>query len=184
MTQHWRNASGQIIRNASNQAIRCVTCPCEPPEGNPVCELYYDNLTDETVFSHSMSGLGNNVDCSACPDLNTTYVLNYNSGCCWLFSAPHCVIDDGGVVTAEFCPYDTFTGLPTLTFRVSRVDSDADGSPSPSQVGTVFAIYEGTDPGTPGFPSSMVLNLSSSDTDPGNGPCTFSPPSTVTITKS
>lgn len=183
MTQHWRNALGQLIRNVSGQIIRCLTCPCEPDPGNPVCGLYYDNLTDTTTFSHSMSGLGNNVDCTTCPDLNTTYILNYNTGCCWLFSAPHCVIDDGGVVTSEFCPYDPITGLPTLTFRVSRTDADADGSPAPSQIGDVSARYEAADPGTPGFPSSIVLSLVSSDTNPTNGPCTFSPPATITVNR-
>ena len=158
-----------------------VNCCCDG-EFNPVCTSLYDNLTDTTMFLAPVSGLSDNVACISCATLNTTFGLVYEGGCCWVHQTAFCVAGGGGSVTVRFCGWNETISGPSLEIRVERVLTP-DGDPIPAEVqGGVSAFYGAADPGLT-FPASITMNLLSSDTVANNGPCSFSPPATIIVTR-
>lgn len=158
-----------------------------------VCTDFFTNLQNVTVMYHTMSGLFNNVACSACESLNTTYALTWeNTGspltaCCWSYLAPHCVIGDGGAVSSRLCiREDFFLGyVCELIFKISRTDADGDGTPPASASGTISATYQTTiSTSTTILPNPLVLLRVAIDNDPTNGPCVWIPDAPLSVTVS
>jgi hypothetical protein len=189
--QFWE---GQLLFSNSALAMDPACC-CDggDPGGTPTCTDLFDNLLEETVFTHPMQGLRDNINCDACRSLNTTFALtrwtsaDSLGACYWRYSAVHCQEGDGGVVVSTLSiTQNIFTGVFTveLSFRINRIDSDGDGVPW--NQGGISATYRTELPsGTTSFPSQLTLPRVGIDNVPSNGQCVWltPPPDPIVITK-
>jgi hypothetical protein len=152
----WLN-NDKIVVGASGNPVECATCPCGM-DCVCTCSSCPDGAPSQWTFT--LTGI-TNVGCVGCTNLNTTFTLNYVSGCTWSADVDIC----SATRTITFVYVAGFWVLTIPTLPADAVYNLSDASPD-CLVAKTLSLVSSSDFGCTGWPATVTV------TPVGSGECT------------